>query len=61
LTPKRAQEFIGQAPMVQRECLHIMLWQLNHYAEDEFGRTGYKPLAESELFEALHNGNEGDR
>lgn len=47
--------------MVQRECLHIMLWQLNHYAEDEFGRTGYKPLAESELFEALHNGNEGDR
>lgn len=51
-TEARAQAFVDQAPLPQRECLHIHPWRLNDHTEDEFWRAGYKPITEAEFLEA---------
>ena len=57
----RAQAFVAQAPMPQRECLHIHPWRLNRYTEDEFWRAGYKPLTDAELLEATRHSDESEK
>ena len=60
-TEARAQAFVDQAPMPQRECLHIHPWRLNQYTENEFWRAGYKPLTEAEFLEATRPPDENGK
>lgn len=60
-TEARAQAFVDQAPMPQRECLHIHPWRLNHHTEDEFWRAGYMPLTEEEFLETMGRPDESEK
>lgn len=40
---EKAQAFIDQVELPQRNCLHIHPWTLNHYTSEDFWQKGYKP------------------
>lgn len=59
-TEARAQAFVDQAPLPQRERLHIHPWRLNQHTEHEFWGAEYKSLPGAEFLGATRHPHESE-